>query len=98
MSQPVTELRKGVQASKPLLSVLNADGAIWSHIRNKYLVETPEERVRQTYLVTLVNEYGYTLDQIDEEVSTAASVPTRVSWPWRWSITGRFRHMANSTR
>lgn len=45
-----------------------AKGKIWSHVRRKWLVETPEERVRQEYLLVLVNEYGYTLDQISEEM------------------------------
>lgn len=44
-------------------------GQIWSHVRAKWLIETPEELVRQEYLCLLVNEYGYTLEQIDEEVS-----------------------------
>ncbi len=44
------------------------NGRIYSHVRQKYLVETPEERVRQEYLLVLHNEYGYALDQIDEEV------------------------------
>jgi len=44
-------------------------GQIWSHVRAKWLVETPEELVRQEYLCLLVNEYGYVLEQIDEEVS-----------------------------
>ncbi|MCB1782249.1 MAG: N-6 DNA methylase [Candidatus Competibacteraceae bacterium] len=43
-------------------------GKIWSHIRNKWLVETPEETVRQEYLLVLVNEYGFSLDQIAEEM------------------------------
>lgn len=42
-------------------------GKIWSHVRKKWLVETPEESVRQEYLLVLVNDYGYSLDQIDEE-------------------------------
>ena len=41
---------------------------IWSHIRSKWVVETPEETVRQNYLPVLVNEYGFTLDQISEEL------------------------------
>lgn len=41
---------------------------IWSHIRQKWLLETPEERVRQYYVVTLHNEYGFNLDQMDEEL------------------------------
>ncbi|WP_216329588.1 N-6 DNA methylase [Deinococcus aestuarii] len=43
------------------------DGKIFSHVRQKWLVETPEERVRQEYLLILVNEYGFGLDQIGEE-------------------------------
>lgn len=34
-----------------------------------WLIKTPEEIVRQNYLLTLVNEYGYSLDQIDEELA-----------------------------
>ena len=44
-------------------------GRIWSHIRQKWLVETPEERVRQNFLTVLVNEYGYRLEQMTEEES-----------------------------
>lgn len=43
-------------------------GKIWSHVRNKWLVETPEETVRQEYLLLLVNNYGFSLDQIAEEL------------------------------
>ncbi|HEY9156417.1 N-6 DNA methylase [Candidatus Binatus sp.] len=49
------------------LKVRREKGTIWSHIRKKWLVETPEETVRQEYLCTLVNEYGFNLDQMDEE-------------------------------
>lgn len=50
--------------------VVKRDGAgkIWSHVRKKWLIETPEERVRQEYLPVLVNEYGFALEQIDEEL------------------------------
>lgn len=44
---------------------------IYSYVRKKWLTETPEEAVRQGYLLTLVNEYGYTLEQIEEEVNVA---------------------------
>lgn len=43
-------------------------GQIWSAVRKRWLVETPEERVRQEYLLVLVGEYGYALDQIAEEL------------------------------
>jgi len=49
------------------LTVRREKGKIWSHIRKKWLEETPEETVRQEYLCTLVNEYEFDLDQIGEE-------------------------------
>jgi type I restriction enzyme M protein len=59
--------------SKKALSVERKNGEIFSHIRKKWLMETPEERVRQEYLCVLVNEYGYALEQIDEETCAAFS-------------------------
>jgi type I restriction enzyme M protein len=50
------------------LTVRREGGKIWSHVRKKWLQETPEETVRQEYLCILVNEYGFSLDQIDEEL------------------------------
>ena len=44
-------------------------GRIYSHVRAIWLVETPEERVRQEYLCVLANEYGFAPDQIAEEMS-----------------------------
>lgn len=52
------------------LSVRKQAGKIWSHIRQTWLVETPDERVRQKYVCTLVNHFGHSLDQMDEEVCT----------------------------
>src|SRR5574341_444642 len=43
-------------------------GKIWSYLRSKWKNETPEERVRQEYLCVLVNEYGFSHDQMDEEL------------------------------
>jgi type I restriction enzyme M protein len=44
-----------------------ARGKIFSHIRQDWFVEFPEELVRQQFVCTLVNDYGYSLDQMDEE-------------------------------
>lgn len=44
------------------------EGKIYSHIRRKYLVTTPEEKVRQSYVCILCNEYNYSLEQMDEEL------------------------------
>src|SRR5437773_10995970 len=43
-------------------------GKIYSHVRANWYVETPEERVRQQYVCRLVNDYGYSLDQMGEEL------------------------------
>ncbi len=51
------------------LSIQEKDNKVFSHIRKMWLIKTPEEIVRQNYLLTLVNEYGYSLDQIDEELA-----------------------------
>ena len=56
-------------ASADPIAVRRSKGQIWSHVRKKWLLETPEEAVRQEYLCVLVNDYGYSLEQIDEEVS-----------------------------
>src|SRR4029077_12438315 len=50
------------------LTIKRNGGKIWSHIRKRWLEETPEESVRQNYLCVLVNEYGFSLDQIGEEL------------------------------
>src|SRR4051794_12796654 len=63
MSRVVTQAR----SDRDQLSVRRDKGKIWSPIRNKWLVETPEETVRQEYLWVLVNEYGFSPDQMDEE-------------------------------
>ncbi len=58
---------------RPTLSVkTNGQGQIFSHIRQKWLVEMPEERVRQAYVVILHNEYSFNLDQMDEELHPLA--------------------------
>ncbi len=50
-----------------MLEVQIKDNKIFSPIRNKELVKTPEELVRQNYVCRLVNHYGYALDQLWEE-------------------------------
>jgi type I restriction enzyme M protein len=46
---------------------------IFSAIRNKYLDAQPEEIVRQEFICKLINEYGYSLSQMDEEVKLTTS-------------------------
>ena len=40
---------------------------IFSPIRNKMLVLKPEEEVRQKYICRLVNNYGFSIEQMDQE-------------------------------
>lgn len=61
--------QKTSTADGPLEICRDQKGKIWSHIRQKWLVETPEERVRQEYVCALVNEYEYSLDQMEEEMT-----------------------------
>ena len=44
---------------------------IFSPLKDKWLVKTPEENVRQEYICRLVNHYGYALEQIRQEVKVA---------------------------
>ena len=41
---------------------------IFAPLKNKELVLTPEERVRQEYICRLVNYYGYDLSQMEQEL------------------------------
>ena len=55
------------------LKVKEENGKIWCPLKNAYHVSTPEERVRQTWVCKLVNEYGYSLEQMAQEVSVTTS-------------------------
>jgi type I restriction enzyme M protein len=62
------DIASGSAVTGPI-QVRREGGKIWSHVRKKWLIETPEEAVRQQFLAVLVNEYGYAIEQIDEELS-----------------------------
>jgi len=51
----------------------NSKKKIYSPIRNKYLNAQPEEVVRQEFICKLINDYGYKLEQMDEEVELTTS-------------------------
>ena len=50
------------------LKVQEKDGKIYAPLKDKWLVAKPEEKVRQHYVTILVNEYGYNLDQMAQEL------------------------------
>ncbi len=44
------------------------DNKIFAPLKDKWLVIMPEEEVRQQYIVRLVDEYGFDLNQMEQEV------------------------------
>ena len=75
-----------------------SQGRIWSHVRSTWLVETPEERVRQEYLCILVNEYGYSLDQIAEELTVTGSGSGKARADYVIRTDGSFEETAAQVR
>ena len=47
---------------------------IWAPLKNKWLVLTPEEKVRQEYIERLKNNYGYSYEQMLQEVPVAEEI------------------------
>lgn len=43
-------------------------GKVYCPLKDKWLMAKPEEKVRQRYIITLVNEYGYKLEQMAQEL------------------------------
>ena len=51
----------------------NNDKEIYAPLKSKWLVMKPEEEVRQKYICRLVDNYGYSLDQMDQEIQVSNS-------------------------
>lgn len=49
------------------------DSKIFSPLKNKWLVNKPEEEVRQKYICRLVNNYGYSIEQMAQEMQVTNS-------------------------
>ncbi len=49
------------------LEVEIKDNKIFAPLKDKWLVLKPEEKVRQEYICRLVNDYGFSLDQMEQE-------------------------------
>ena len=60
----------------------NNDKEIYAPLKNKWLANKPEEEVRQKYICRLVNNYGYSLDQMDQEVPVVQGNGRRGKCPW----------------
>lgn len=53
------------------MSIRIEGNKIWAPLKNKWLVLTPEEKVRQEYIDRLRNNYGYSYEQMRQEVPVA---------------------------
>ena len=51
-----------------IMKVQIKDNKIYAPLKDKWLVLTPEERVRQEYICRLVNHYGFDLSQMAQEI------------------------------
>ena len=49
------------------------NGKIFCPLKSSWHIETPEEKVRQNYIKILVEDYGYSLEQMDQEVKVSNS-------------------------
>jgi type I restriction enzyme M protein len=55
------------------LEVQIKDNKIFALLKEKWLLLKPEEKVRQEYICRLVNNYGYSLEQIGQEIQVSNS-------------------------
>ena len=49
------------------LKIKRENGKIFCPLADSWHIETPEEKVRQEYIKILVEDYGYSLDQMAQE-------------------------------
>ena len=52
-----------------MITLKKEKGKIFAPLKGKWLIETPEEIVRQSFILKLVNTYGYDLKQMDQEIT-----------------------------
>lgn len=55
------------------ITIQEKDGKIFCPLKKEWHISTPEEKVRQNYIAKLVNEYGYTLSQMAQELKVTNS-------------------------
>ena len=55
------------------LKIKRENGKIYCPLTNSWHIETPEEKVRQEYIKNLVENYGYSLDQMAQELKVTNS-------------------------
>ena len=68
--EDIMQQRRTIMAK---LEVQEKNGTIFCPLKNAWLIAKPEEKVRQRYICTLVNDYGYSLDQMAQEIKVTNS-------------------------
>lgn len=70
----VEDKRTGKESTKQIYKPkYDKSGKIFAPLQNKYLEAKPEEKVRQEFICRLINDYGYTLEQMAQEVQLTTS-------------------------
>jgi type I restriction enzyme M protein len=55
------------------VEIQEKDGKIFCPLKNEWHIATPEEKVRQRYIQALVTDYGYSLNQMAQELKVTNS-------------------------
>ena len=70
----VEDKRTGKESTKQIYKPkYDKSGKIFAPLQKKYLEAKPEEKVRQEFICRLINDYGYTLEQMAQEVQLTTS-------------------------
>ena len=64
---------KNIRQNIPIMDIQIKDNKIFAPLKDKWLVTKPEEIVRQKYICRLVDSYGYSLDQMAQEIQVTNS-------------------------
>ena len=92
---PPARYAASIAGDRPVLALrFDGNGRVFPHIRQKWLIETPEEGVRQEYVVSLHNEYGFDLDQMDEELHVAGRGSAKRGPTWLYGERSKTRRTA----
>ena len=69
----VENKKTGKEEPKTIYKPKYEKGKIFAPLQNKYLEAKPEEKVRQEFICRLINDYGYSLEQMAQEIQLTSS-------------------------
>ena len=62
-----------LQSNTSFMEVQIENNKIFAPLKGKWLVYKPEEEVRQKYICRLIDNYGYSIEQMDQEIQVSNS-------------------------